>query len=1419
MREALKTNIKYKLISKNGDKTFFVQSIVGYGASCIVYDAYYLDDEIRYAVRLKECCPVNACEEERSNGIDIQWKNTVSKEKAFSDFERAYKRHSMMQLQYNFVNVTSKIIDCLYEGNNTKYIVMECDNGQSYEKIEKLSIYEKLKVLKALANTVNKYHEIGWLHLDLKPENFMLLPETFEMVKLFDFDSLVSIDAIQERRISTLSFSSDWAAPEVKQCKLSKIGPAADVYSIGAILYYMIFKQKLNVTSKLCYGNYIQPECIALEGTNPALVKSLNDFLKNTLAASKTKRYQDMETVIEKLNDMIHLADPSYKYLNYCLPIQTQYYYGREPEFDLAKEILDEGNLLVVSGIGGVGKSEFALNYAHRVKDKYDCVIWGKYSHESLEEFLSDSSIFFVSNIDKKESVMQGNVRYIKGLLKKGILLVIDDFNQFEDEFFHELLQAGADMIITTCINVEDYFSRDIIISLDCMETSVLKTIFYHYYERLCEESEDEYIEKLIERFDNYTLVIPLLAKQMKASSCTPKRIWEKMENTGLGAKFSERIVGNKDQVIRKDYLYNHVKNIFDLSQIGENEQTIIMALSLLGDLTVEKHTLVRWCSADYNASQELNCAGTKETDCTAINNLIELGWVSYDAKMNNVYLHDVIREVILQEIKPDYDNSSIFLNNVIKIVEEVTPNFYGYLMSDYKYTEHHARWYCVLLLKILMNLDKKLSVNERYIIEALELLDDFGTGLKFVTAIRIFLGDDNDEITLSINIRLKLEEWILESELEELPRNESILSLQLKKAIEVGNAVENWDDVSVYSGKDSYFRKLYWFIYKFSPEHGNFYNEFKTKFINLPDIEDIVESLRDIINYSKNERDISNFKELEKLVKLKKNKTLDELKSMETEFVDSVSSVMKNDLQEKKSLFLDQLGKEIVDNKRISNRMKVHLLMCIYRIKNLIEPTSSDLFYLKDIDINLFIPSKDAWEYLKKQIYDQKFELGDLHTKIWEMCELGSILRDISVYYDFSETRDQIVEVYSELSGLSKADLIEHFEMMFNEYNVRSLNASILIKEIQERCVENEDFKNYTDYLDEFMSQLLNAKYYREFLTLLDQYCELMKLSITPKVMDMNRDSHMVQYLFNANLDLFALKLLLDIIDLLEIATVETVDASFLQSNYDFAIFLAKKTDNEAIYYQLKEKTRKFTKIKLGYNESVKFSANNVNKVSILNEYINEFKSVESVADRENLFKKLQNEKQLDEKSKSILIQATKDKESILNVVFNKKYITPGAIPNEESLNKSLSLQLGNIDGFIYEKMMLISEVCLQAVLLERTSVLDKYVQQYISLQNQLFATRFDALDLMAYMTLPEILYQNDYEEQAFLIFASLDKIIQKYNVEGYGTVEKLLIFPYLVVIYGALTESDAVAEDIQEWNAKRTKYYQLREEIVNSL
>ncbi|MBQ5709100.1 MAG: hypothetical protein IIV62_03995, partial [Anaerotignum sp.] len=108
-------------------------------------------------------------------------------------------------------------------------------------------LYEIVCILYTLTDCVRALHGAGFLHLDLKPSNF-LIPFTggrelnTRTISLFDVNTLYDIDS----SIPMIAGSKGTQAPEVRKGRADN---RSDIYSIGGMLYQALVFRKVPYTT------------------------------------------------------------------------------------------------------------------------------------------------------------------------------------------------------------------------------------------------------------------------------------------------------------------------------------------------------------------------------------------------------------------------------------------------------------------------------------------------------------------------------------------------------------------------------------------------------------------------------------------------------------------------------------------------------------------------------------------------------------------------------------------------------------------------------------------------------------------------------------------------------------------------------------------------------------------------------------------------------------------------------------------------------------------------------------------------------------------------------------------------------------------------------------------------------------------
>ena len=660
------------LFNHSDNERIEVVSEIGRGANCIVYDANLYDKSgVKHSIRIKELYPVYLFAE-REEDYSLIYKDSVLDkiEKTKDQFKETYKKAVNFKNTSGFINST---IDSsgIFEFNNTVYIIMTLNEGMDYERYKDESLKEVLKHIKSLAILIKKYHDKGFLHLDIKPENIFVIPETTEHIYLFDFDSVINVDQLENKRTMELSYSDGYSAPEQIRGQIRNIGYHTDIYAIGAVLFYKIFGRKpqqedCRISSIYCFEGMN----FANEKYRPKLFKRLSYFFHKALAISIKSRWSDLNDVIEVLDELILLSDVDAHYLVDNFMYNPACFVGRSDELVDIQEALSENQVVFLSGIGGIGKTELAKRYAYEYRDYYETIAF-TFFNGSIEHTVCQELVINNMSMDENESedsYFKRIVAVLKETTTEKDLIIIDNFDVDSDARLEELLQCPCKFIFTTRKDFRDYNFRQINIGR-MKKLEELKSLFCYYNNTLYDMEETSYIDKLIEYVEGHTMTVELISKYLRDSDILPRKLYELFLSKEGVTNTDETVVKQrKDRRMNAESVNRHLLILFDISNFDSKTNEIISSLSLFAGIKVRKDIFIGICNID----------GCEDK----IHKLILNGWVEYDEFYKKISLHQVIQDLIFKEYKPSTGSCPNVANGIIR-----------YLHQEYKgYIEYNIR-------------------------------------------------------------------------------------------------------------------------------------------------------------------------------------------------------------------------------------------------------------------------------------------------------------------------------------------------------------------------------------------------------------------------------------------------------------------------------------------------------------------------------------------------------------------------------------------------------------------------------------------------------------------------------------------------------------------------------------------------------
>ena len=624
-------------------RKYIIDNRIGDGASCLVYEAHYLDSgNHRKEIILKECYPYNAGI--TRVGSKIIWSDPAEQDNAFSRFDTAYEAAAKIQNTAGSKSVSVYSLD-KFEENGTQYVAT-IPNGNSYDKNESEDIADIIRTALALTNAVGLYHKVGYLHLDIKPSNFIATEDQTgkgKNIVLFDVDTVVSQEDVQSGNLRSISYSKEFAAPEQKMQQIKKICPATDLFAVGAVLFERIMNRSVECFDSGLFATWEYDSRFDVKKVNPKVKRLLTEIFHKTLAANVKRRYQSADELAGALDELVKIVDGDRPYIYSPNYVSTCNFVGRSEELAELHKALADGKPVFVNGAGGIGKTELVKKYVSLHQDEYDAIVFMLYNG-SVSECLNEIEIIGIDSEDKD------NKSLLKEICDENVLLILDNFDiaTDEDDGLEDLLALNSRIIITTRTDFSEIYDAAHYIKVSGLPTEDLRIIFENGIGHELSDIDFYELHPIIKLGKECTYFWSMVARLAKAGAYSISEIVKKVTSGLDDLEVSEKVIDTKDGIRIKRTVAKAMSNLFVLDKFGDKEFEVLMSLSALDfcNLDITQIRKMLSYSSSFSLSELMN----------AFNDLTEKGYIQKLMVVSReVYrVSNVLKGVLEHEIEPD---------------------------------------------------------------------------------------------------------------------------------------------------------------------------------------------------------------------------------------------------------------------------------------------------------------------------------------------------------------------------------------------------------------------------------------------------------------------------------------------------------------------------------------------------------------------------------------------------------------------------------------------------------------------------------------------------------------------------------------------------------------------------------------------
>jgi tetratricopeptide (TPR) repeat protein len=375
-------------------------------------------------------------------------------------------------------------------------------------------------------------------------------------------------------------------------------------------------------------------------------LESFAETVNDNRTAGETEVFQLIARIGQQLSKN---ETPNFpKYLTQ-LPVMEDELVGREDMIlELRSRLEQSQRIVLVNGIGGVGKTATAMTYANRFKDEYKHVIWLEKSSNFVGDTISNKLLlqnldFTIKGDDSTADNVKAILNKIENLDGPGLLvidnadrdlLVIRDFLPRPPKW-HVILTSREELGIGKKIPL-DFLSEK-----DAMQ------LFYNHYKW---ERNDKQVKQIIHLVDYHTLTIEILAKM--AQSRRIKRLNELiklLEEKGLeiGRKVNRATGHSKNEEV--EFLFPYLQAIFRLNPNWTGDQLELLKIFVaLPPIFVPLDMFFQLFGVGPEESYK------QDLITIALEKLRVSGWLSYNEELDAYKMHRIVQDVLLrrEEVK-----------------------------------------------------------------------------------------------------------------------------------------------------------------------------------------------------------------------------------------------------------------------------------------------------------------------------------------------------------------------------------------------------------------------------------------------------------------------------------------------------------------------------------------------------------------------------------------------------------------------------------------------------------------------------------------------------------------------------------------------------------------------------------------------
>ncbi len=323
---------------------------------------------------------------------------------------------------------------------------------------------------------------------------------------------------------------------------------------------------------------------------------------------------------------------------------------GREQELNQLRNLLGTSSKVVlVSGLGGMGKTTLAAGYLQWLRNDYDSIAWINSGNDLMaslawnDDLAKNLEIPFV----EKEKIEDRFARVMIKLRNQPgrNLLVIDDVNNQISDIATQLPSGSNWQVLVTSRQPLPDFQE---MKLGVLHPNDALRLFRLHFQ----EGTDEEVQALLVEINYHTLTIEVMAKTLNRLNglLTVPELLAILQERKLDDPRLQELVYTR-HAGEERAIFFHLMKAFELAKLPKEEVWLMQQYAVLPAIPIEVKTLADWMNHEPIPFNRM------------VNSLSDKGWVQ--KRDQGFSMHRIIQEIVKYQNNPGVSDLAALIESM----------------------------------------------------------------------------------------------------------------------------------------------------------------------------------------------------------------------------------------------------------------------------------------------------------------------------------------------------------------------------------------------------------------------------------------------------------------------------------------------------------------------------------------------------------------------------------------------------------------------------------------------------------------------------------------------------------------------------------------------------------------------------------